>query len=96
MGSVIGPAPRDIYMSIESVKRKMPWFFSMPSTPLGGRGKGSVRAFALGESVDLSMTSAKPCDLIASTSAGTESCSTLVVVLKTMKGYTYQKSRVAY
>jgi hypothetical protein len=49
-----------IYMSIESLKRRMPWLFKTPSTPLGGRGKGSVIGLALGESDDLSVTNASP------------------------------------
>lgn len=59
-----------VYMSMESLNRKIPWLLYTPSTPFGGLGKGFVRGLASGESDDLSVTNARPWDLIASTSAG--------------------------
>ena len=49
-----------VYMSIESVNRKVPWLFKTPSIPFGARANGSVEGLASGESEDLSITSASP------------------------------------
>ena len=65
------------YTSIDSVKRSTPLPLSTPSTPLGGRGNGSASGSGTSDTLShppaLSTTSASPCDLMASTSAGTMS-----------------------
>lgn len=87
---------RPFYTSIDSLNLKTPFPFNTPSIPSGSLGNGSPsRSTGAGCSVDLSVTSTRPSDLIALVSEGTMSWFSLVPrsSQKTRQGEerTYQK-----